>query len=74
MVQRGQQEGPETAPAAVHLTEEVQLKKTEGKLKNQNFLANAPADIVEKEKEKLETFTANLAKIQENIKRLQELA
>jgi len=53
---------------------EIQLKKTEGKLKNQNFLANAPADVVEKEKEKLETFTANLTKIQENIKRLQELA
>ena len=53
---------------------ETQLKKTQGKLKNEKFLANAPDDVVAKEKEKLEMFTAKLTKIQESIKRLEELA
>ncbi len=52
----------------------AQLDKVRGKLGNEKFLANAPADIVAKEQEKLDAMSAQLAKIEENIKRLRELA
>ncbi len=51
-----------------------QFKQTSGKLKNEKFLANAPDDIVAKEKAKLEEFTTKLSKIDESISRLQDLA
>ncbi len=53
---------------------EKELKRTSGKLSNEKFLNNAPDDVVAKEKEKLATFEAKLEKIEENKKRLQELA
>ena len=53
---------------------EAQLKKVIGKLGNEKFLANAPAEIVAKEEEKRDAMNAQLAKIDENIKRLRELA
>lgn len=53
---------------------EVQLKKVTAKLANEKFLANAPAEIVAKEKDKQEGLSAQLAKIDDNIKRLLELA
>ncbi|MDH5298501.1 MAG: valine--tRNA ligase, partial [Desulfobulbaceae bacterium] len=53
---------------------EEQLRKISGKLGNDKFLANAPPEIVAKEKEKQEELTAQLAKIDDNIKRLRELA
>ncbi|MCK5231681.1 MAG: valine--tRNA ligase, partial [Desulfobulbaceae bacterium] len=49
---------------------EAQLKKTRGKLLNEKFLANAPKDVVEKEKEKERTFVAKLTKIDESMARL----
>lgn len=51
----------------------VQLQRIEGKLENEKFMANAPADIVAKEREKAAAFRATVAKIDENIARLQEL-
>ena len=51
-----------------------QLQKTEAKLGNENFRAKALADVVLKEEEKKNTLTGKLAKIEENIKRLHELA
>ena len=51
-----------------------EIKRTSGKLSNEKFLNNAPADVVAKEKEKLATFEAKLEKIEENKKRLKELA
>ena len=53
---------------------ETQLKKVTGKLSNQKFLANAPDEIVEKEKGIERELSGKLAKIEENIKRMQELA
>ncbi|MCD6389815.1 MAG: valine--tRNA ligase, partial [Desulfobulbaceae bacterium] len=52
---------------------EKKLKQTSGKLNNKKFLANAPEEIVTKEKNKLEKFNASLAKIDESIKRLAEI-
>ena len=50
-----------------------QLMKVEVKLGNSRFLANAPAEVVAGEKEKQETLSAKLAKIEESTERLQHL-
>ena len=39
------------------------LRAIEGKLSNEKFLANAPEDVVEKEKEKRENFAATMEKL-----------
>ena len=39
------------------------VKQTEGKLKNERFLSNAPADVVEKEQSKLAEFTERSEKV-----------
>lgn len=49
------------------------LKQAEGKLGNEKFLANAPEDIIAKEKEKLATLKMTLEKIEDSIARLSEL-
>ena len=51
----------------------LQLKKVEGKLGNSKFLDNAPAEVVAGEKEKQETMSAKLAKINESMERLKHL-
>ena len=53
---------------------EKQLQKVTGKLSNQKFLANAPDEIVEKEKGIERELSGKLAKIDENIQRMNELA
>jgi valyl-tRNA synthetase len=50
------------------------LKRTEGKLANEKFLANAPAEVINKEKDKQESFKATLEKITASLDRLSELA
>ena len=52
---------------------EKQLKQSQGKLNNEKFLANAPADVIEKEKEKVSTLSATMEKIEESRKRLEEI-
>ncbi len=52
---------------------EKSLKQINGKLGNEKFLANAPAEIVEKEKGKQAELEAKLAKIAEAEKRLAEI-
>jgi valyl-tRNA synthetase len=52
---------------------EKQLKQSQGKLGNEKFLANAPADVVAKEKEKVTTLTATMDKLAESRKRLEEI-
>lgn len=49
------------------------LKQTEGKLGNDKFLANAPEDVIAKEKEKLATFQVTMEKIEGSLARLSEL-
>ncbi|MBU0485619.1 MAG: valine--tRNA ligase [Proteobacteria bacterium] len=50
------------------------LERTNGKLTNETFMGKAPAEVIAKEKEKQEALTAKLAKVEEGIKRLQDLA
>ena len=52
---------------------EKSLKQINGKLGNQKFLANAPAEIVEKEKGKQAELEAKLTKVAEAEKRLAEI-
>lgn len=48
--------------------------KTNGKLSNQKFLSKAPADVIEKEKGKLEEFKTKLEKLQNNIALLEKIS
>ena len=45
----------------------VDFDKTFAKLDNENFVKNAPAEVIEKEKAKLEEFKSKLVKIEDNI-------
>ncbi|MDC7227450.1 MAG: valine--tRNA ligase [Spirochaetales bacterium] len=51
---------------------EKMIKQTEGKLKNERFLSNAPEDVVEKEKSKLAEFTERAQKVGFYISELTE--
>jgi valyl-tRNA synthetase len=46
------------------------IKSTNGKLKNERFIANAPKDVIEKEHSKLEEFETRVRKIQSYMKEL----
>ncbi|MGB1087008.1 MAG: valine--tRNA ligase [Alphaproteobacteria bacterium] len=50
------------------------IKQVEGKLQNEKFMANAPADVVEKERGKQTEMTATRAKLEEARTRLAEAA
>ncbi|WP_339138027.1 MAG: valine--tRNA ligase [Candidatus Electrothrix sp. GW3-4] len=52
---------------------EQELKRVQGKLGNEKFLNNAPADVVEKERGKLEELETRLAKNEESKTRLMKL-
>jgi valyl-tRNA synthetase len=52
---------------------EMKLRQINGKLGNAKFLANAPADVVEKEKEKKDELDARLAKIAEAQEKLKKI-
>ncbi len=59
------------------LTKEVKrieeiLKGIESKLHNEKFVHSAPSNIVEREREKLETFTRTLDKLRSNLHSLSE--
>jgi valyl-tRNA synthetase len=46
--------------------------RTNGKLKNENFVSRAPSDVIEKEKAKLEEFSTKMKKLEESIKQLKK--
>jgi valyl-tRNA synthetase len=46
------------------------LEGIERKLGNESFVAKAPADVVAKEREKLESFRVNLQKLEQNLAKL----
>jgi len=52
----------------------VQFKKVEDKLGNGTFVDRAPAEIVDKEKEKRDVLSGKLAKIEESLNRLKKMA
>jgi valyl-tRNA synthetase len=49
---------------------EQMIKQTEGKLRNERFLASAPEDVIEKEKSKLAEFTEREEKVTFYLKEL----
>jgi valyl-tRNA synthetase len=53
---------------------EADIKRVDTKLANEKFVANAPEDIVEEEKEKREAAVARKAKITEALERLKNAA
>jgi valyl-tRNA synthetase len=46
------------------------VKKTEARLDNESFLSRAPADVVEKERQKLKDLSAEIDLIDANLKAL----
>jgi len=52
---------------------DADIKRVDAKLSNEKFVANAPEDIVEEEKEKREAAVARRAKIVEALQRLQNV-
>jgi valyl-tRNA synthetase len=53
---------------------EADIKRVDAKLANEKFVANAPEEIVEEEKEKRDTAVARKAKILEALERLKNAA
>jgi valyl-tRNA synthetase len=47
-----------------------EIAKANGKLGNESFVARAPANVVEQERQRLADFTAALAKLQDQVRRL----
>ena len=47
-----------------------EITKANGKLGNESFVARAPAAVVEQERQRLADFTATLAKVQDQLRRL----
>ena len=52
---------------------EKEINKLSGKLGNEKFVANAPAEVVNKEKEKLEKAESSLMQLKEQLKKIQNL-
>ncbi len=52
---------------------EKEINKLSGKLGNEKFVANAPAEVVNKEKEKLEKAESSLMQLKEQLKKIQSL-
>jgi len=53
---------------------EADISRVDAKLSNEKFVANAPEDLVEQEKEKREAAVARMAKILEALERLKSAA
>ncbi len=51
-----------------------ELSRVKGRLENENFLKKAPAEVIEKEREREAKLEEKLAKIRTNIERLKEIA
>jgi len=52
----------------------VELKRARGKLGNANFVNNAPADVVEQEKQRESEFERQISQLSEQLARLDDLA
>ena len=52
---------------------DIEIKKLSGKLGNQKFVANAPADVVNKEKEKLAKTESSIMQLKEQLVKIQSL-
>jgi valyl-tRNA synthetase len=52
---------------------EGEIKRLEGKLGNEKFVANAPSDVVDKEKEKLASAKQSLATLTEQVTKIENM-
>lgn len=52
---------------------QTELKRAQNKLANSDFLERAPAEVIAREKGKVQEFVARLEKIEANLKRLGEI-
>ena len=50
---------------------DIDLNKSNAKLKNENFVKKAPREILEQEKERLNTFSQHKDKLIQQLKKLQ---
>ncbi|MDO9217735.1 MAG: valine--tRNA ligase, partial [Lacisediminimonas sp.] len=49
---------------------EAEIAKAQAKLGNESFVARAPAQVVEQEKERLQNFTATVSRLREQLAKL----
>jgi valyl-tRNA synthetase len=54
--------------------EEKLLKQSQGKMSNRRFVDNAPAAVVEQERERLAAHEANVSRFREQLHQLERLA
>ena len=64
---------------AARLTKEIdklvkEIQRVQGKLGNQKFVANAPAEVVDKEKGKLADYQSSLSKLVEQKEKIESIA
>ena len=52
---------------------EKEIARLQGKLGNEKFVANAPGEVVEKEKEKLTSAENSLTQLQQQLQKIQQL-
>jgi len=52
----------------------IEVKKLSGKLSNAKFVDNAPAEVVTKERQKLEEFEGSVSQLQEKRSAIAEMA
>ena len=52
----------------------IEVKKLSGKLSNAKFVDNAPAEVVAKERQKLEEFEGSVSQLQEKRSAIAEMA
>ncbi len=52
---------------------EKEVSRTQGKLNNEKFVGKAPADVVQKEKDKLADYEAALTKLKDQVQKIAEL-
>ncbi|MCZ6808128.1 MAG: hypothetical protein O7D92_00020, partial [Proteobacteria bacterium] len=50
------------------------LERTRGKLDNENFVNNAPSDVVTKEQQRAVEFANTISQLSEQLEKLAELA
>jgi len=55
------------------MREDAELKKSEGKLDNKRFVENAPAAVVEQERQRLDTHRANVENLQSQIRQMESM-
>ena len=63
--------GAEKARMAKEITRiETEIKKCEGKLNNANFVANAPAEVVQQERQRITDWTQQISALREQAQKL----